>query len=485
MIKRLLSLGIAVALGAALVIPALAVENSTENFIRQKSYAGEFTDIIPETTFYDNATALYEYGLSAGKKDGSFGMKDPVTVGQIVIFAGRIRSLYAVGDSEAGAAGFQQEGQAAFEPYLAYLQENGVLNRELDGRYKLAATRGQVAYVLARTLPQSALPLVNQKLVDQGYKSHRYLSDVTEENPYQQEILTLYKAGVTVGSDARGSFKPDRTITRGAVAAMLTRMIDPNLRLVPDWDLSIAVTVDTAANATWGSLITGNTTYVPDPVTNTEIIQDVAYMLSREESILSLHYETTISTDFVSQVMNLAMDEVKSYCEQMYNSVECSYETNTGEVTMSFYTLATGLNVQPYRDFTLKAAAAVHDRLWEDGVVTAGMSEKEKAWAYYKWICDNCTYDKTAGDDSLSHIAYSLFKNNIAVCDGYTGAYNLLLKLEGIQCYGLSNDNHIWTVAELDGTEYHIDSTWGDGVDMMNNAYFAMTPKQSWQYHSW
>ena len=62
------------------------------------------------------------------------------------------------------------------------------------------------------------------------------------------------------------------------------------------------------------------------------------------------------------------------------------------------------------------------------------MSDYEKARVYFTWICDNCVYDYSAGDSSLSHIAYSLFHNGTAVCDGYTGAYNLLLKLEGIDC---------------------------------------------------
>ena len=65
------------------------------------------------------------------------------------------------------------------------------------------------------------------------------------------------------------------------------------------------------------------------------------------------------------------------------------------------------------------------------------MTEMEKARTYYKWICDNCVYDTDAKDDSISHIAYALFRNGRAVCDGYSGAYNLLLKLEGIECYAL------------------------------------------------
>ena len=92
-------------------------------------------------------------------------------------------------------------------------------------------------------------------------------------------------------------------------------------------------------------------------------------------------------------------------------------------------------------------AIAVHDALWESGEITTSMSDYEKARVYFTWICDNCVYDYTAGDSSLSHIAYSLFENGTAVCDGYTGAYNLLLKLEGIDCTALSNNSHIWTVA--------------------------------------
>ena len=65
------------------------------------------------------------------------------------------------------------------------------------------------------------------------------------------------------------------------------------------------------------------------------------------------------------------------------------------------------------------------------------------------------------------------------MCDGYTGAYNMLLKLEGIDCTALSNSSHIWTVATLDGTQVHIDTTWGDSGPTPDYTYFAMTPEVS------
>ena len=131
--KRAAALALAAVLGAALCVPGAAAENSAKNFVRFKTYSGEFSDVAPGSVFYENAAALYEYGLSVGKGDGTFGLREPMTVGQIVIFAARIRSLYAAGDPEAGAAAFSAEGQAAYAPYLAYLQSEGVLSGELDG----------------------------------------------------------------------------------------------------------------------------------------------------------------------------------------------------------------------------------------------------------------------------------------------------------------------------------------------------------------
>ena len=113
------------------------------------------------------------------------------------------------------------------------------------------------------------------------------------------------------------------------------------------------------------------------------------------------------------------------------------------------------------------------------------MTQKEIARVYFEWICRNCVYDDGADPYSLSHIAYSLFHSGTAVCDGYTGAYNLLLNLEGISCWTQSNTNHIWTVAELDGTVCHIDTTWGDSSSAVQYQYFAMTPSQSWSVHRW
>ena len=477
--KRVFSLLLAFAL--LLSVPALAASDSTENFVRTRTYSGQFSDLSPASTFYDNVAALYEYGLSVGKTNGTFGLQDSVTVGQVVIFSARIRSLYRTGDAEQGAANYRADGMETYQPYLLYLQAEGVLGDELDGTYFSAATRATVAHVLAGTLPAAALPAVNTDLVTQAYATRKFISDVTDHTAYYQDILALYNDGVCQGSDARGSYYPGAAISRGALSAMLTRMVDASLRVTPNWDLTAAYS---AEGTTWGSLIFDSSGYIADP-TVSEIGQDVAYMLASGTNILTLQYDYSVSMTVANQLMQSALSAVKSDCEQCYNAVTCSMD-DPQTVTLTF-SCASCSNDQlaAYRTYTLAAAIAVHDSLWKSGQITPDMTQYEKAKVYYGWICRNCSYDYSAGDTSLSHIAYAVFKNGTAVCDGYTGAYDLLLKLEGIDCYALSNDDHIWTVATLDGTSYHIDTTWGDSGSTPDYTFFAMTAAKSWNYHRW
>ena len=477
--KRIFAMALAMAL--ALTVPAAAAQDSVDNFVRSRTYTGQFPDLTTDSTFYGNVTALYEYGLTMGKADGTFGLVDSLTVGQVVIFAGRIRSLYRTGDAEAGPNAHRGGvGEATALRYLRYLQAEGVLGSEFDQLLYTAATRAQVAHVLAGTLPEEALPPIHQDLVTQAYASRRFITDVTEYTPYYQDILELYRTGVAAGSDASGSYLPDQPITRGAAAAMLTRMVDPELRVTPGWDLGEEAW--SAQGATMGDLVPLGT-YIAAPSTQAELDESIRYMLSSNQNTLTLQYPS-LSVVSARRVMEAALAAVKTYCEQCYNTVNCSF-TASGTITLTFSAASAGDQILSYRDAAMEAAIAVHDSLWEDGTITPSMTDYEKARVYFTWICDNCVYDYSAGDSSLSHIAYNLFENGTAVCDGYTGAYNLLLKLEGIDCTALSNSSHIWTVATLDGTEYHIDTTWGDSGPAPNYSYFAMTPQESWQHHSW
>lgn len=465
------------ALALLLSIPAQAAQ--TAGFTRSRTYDGAFSDLTADSPFYDNVAALYEYGLANGKGDGTFGPEDTITVGQAVIFAGRVRSLYRTGQPEA-ALTCRQEGAPAALAYLRYLQAEEVLEadfaRDAAALYE-PATRAQVAHILAGVLPEEALPPVHRELVDAARATGRFVPDVDGSTPYFEDILDLYRKGVSVGSGAYGAFRPGEFITRGAAAAMITRLADPDLRVRPQWDLT---NPNSAAGTTLADLVEPGA-YSVSPANTEELEGSLRYMLSQGNSQIVFCYPT-VSEAEARQIMNQALAFMKTLCEQGYNEIRCT--RGAGLLTLSFGAAGAGSRTEEYRTAAMEAAIAVHDRLWAEGVLRSDMTELEKARVYYGWICGNCTYDYQAGDDSLSHIPYNLFASQTAVCDGYTGAYNLFLKLEGIACSTVIQGDHIWTAATLDGAEYHIDTTWGDSGSEVSYDYFAMTPRQSQRVHA-
>ena len=332
-----------------LSVPALAAESGTENLVRSKTYTGQFSDLPEDHTFYKNVAALYEYGLSVGQADGTFGLTAPMTVGQTVIFAGRIRSLYRTGDPEAGPAAFaaaavsQKDARRVYAPYLWYLQSEGVLDKALDDCLTQPATRAQMAHVLANLLPEEALPLINDSLVTQGYASRRRITDVTEYTPYYQDILKLYRCGVSIGSDTAGSFFPDAPITRGAAAAMLTRIVDPALRLTPDWNLTDLFSAEGAAYEDFVTI--GE--YIAAPATAADYDSDIRYMLAQGEHTLTVQNPAGFTIPAAQETLNAALLAVKRYCEQGYNNAACTYSP-AGTMTVKFSSIA-GDKTEEYR----------------------------------------------------------------------------------------------------------------------------------------
>ena len=452
-------------------------------FQRTLSYGGAFADVSVGSWYAPYAASVYEYGLMEGRSAGTFAPDGSITVAELLTLSARLHSTYENGGSAASFAR-SEAGENWFNPYLAYLEETGLLPFRLPD-YHVSATRAQMACIFAASLPQEWYDDRNAQLVTDAYLSRGFITDVDEYTPYQQEILWMYRQGILVGADDTGSFHPANSVTRAEVAALLTRMVEPELRLTPNWTI---FSYRSVADTTFSDLVRP-----PEQVSSAPAFDDadaidalVRQALAAGQDTVMLTYPRTLVNDDASSLVHAFMPCVKSYCEQMYNAVSChAYSTGRAYLTFSS-TVCSEAELTAYRAQTMARAIAVHDLLWETGMLSYGMSEYEIAQVYFAWLCENCRYDSTAAtDSSLSHTAYGALCSGVAVCDGYTGAYNLLLKLEGIDCTALFNDSHIWTVAVLDGTEYHIDVTWGDQYGFIDTSCFGMTAEQSRTKHAW
>ena len=452
-------------------------------FQRTLVYDAAFRDVSADVWYAPYAAAVYEYGLMEGRGAGTFSPDGSITVAELLTLSARLHSTYENGGSPAA---FERSAESAdwFAPYFAYLKDSELLPFELAD-YHVSATRAEMAAIFASSLPQEWYDDRNAQLVTDAYLSRGFITDVDDYTPYQQEILWMYRQGILVGADDSGSFLPTSTVTRAEIAALLTRMVEPELRLTPDWTI---LSYQSAAGATLSGLVAAPNSVSTAPAFDDSAAIDalVRQALASDKNTVSLSYSRTLTSDDASALVHAFMPCVKSYCEQMYNSVSCrAYSTGSATLTFSS-TACTDAQLAAYREETTARAIAVHDELWETGMLTPDMSEYEIAQVYFSWLCENCRYDNgKVANDSLSHTAYGALCAGVAVCDGYTGAYNLLLKLEGIDCTALFNDTHIWTVAVLDGTEYHIDVTWGDQYGVIDMSCFGMTAEQSRAKHAW
>ena len=264
------------------------------------------------------------------------------------------------------------------------------------------------------------------------------------------------------------------------MAAILPRLADPSLRSAPDWKLH------TAKGATLGGLIQGDPSFIAGPETAEELRSSILNTLRQGKNRLTLRFDRSLSDADIDWLLEESVTAVRLRPEQCYNGVSCSYSSGGRTVDLRF----TALDLSESEAAKLRAefladGIAVHDQLWASGKLREGMTEKERALVLFDWICANCAYDAGCDYDSRSHTGWSVFRKGLAVCDGYTAAYNLLLGLEGIDCRSQVNPDHMWTVAVLDGREYHIDVTWGDQSYGPDHSCFAMTERESYAMHAW
>lgn len=467
----------------ALLLPlALLLSIAAQAALLPRSlvYAGQFADVSDDAWYYPYVAASYEYGLINGRGEG-FAPDEPVTVAELLTLSARLHAAWA-GETIPVSPNAPEPWYA---PYAAYLAERALLPATLTVGSR-PATRAELAGIFALSLPESCYDDRNGALVASAHAGG-YISDVNARTPYAEDILWLYRQGLLAGMDATGRYEPDKTTTRAETAALVTRMVDPALRVTLDWALPA---YRSAAGTTLASLISPPETASGAPAFDDRAALDAAVrrMLAAGENTMELRYSHNVTQSEASALVRAFSELVKVYCEQMYNTAECVYYLNSGRVTVTF--TASGCKpdeLAKYRGETMAKAIVVHDELWESGQLHAGMSQYEIAQVYFRWLCEHCAYDhaNAYNDYSVSHIAYSALLRGKAVCDGYTGAYNLLLKLEGIDCFAQANADHIWTVAVLDGTTYHIDVTWGDQDGGVDWSYFGMTEAQARAAHDW
>ncbi len=108
-------------------------------------------------------------------------------------------------------------------------------------------------------------------------------------------------------------------------------------------------------------------------------------------------------------------------------------------------------------------------------------------------LINRCEYSAVGYLHAENHSAYGALCNRSAVCEGYAEAYQLLMDIAGIECIyvaGEANEPHAWNMLCIDGSYYHVDTTWDDplstdAVQRLLHDYFLISDTQMSQTHTW
>lgn len=180
------------------------------NFRRLRDYyPGVYADVPAGVWYESGVRTLYERGLAEG--GGKFAPQGRVTLGETVSMAVLIHRVYNGWSMPEGMSGLQ------------YALNTGIVTADQYDDYTAPATRRSFAAIMAKALPSEALRGIN--IVADGA-----IPDVPMSDPGAQGVYRLYRAGVLVGGDVRGTFYPNDLITRDTASVIVSRMVDSSLR---------------------------------------------------------------------------------------------------------------------------------------------------------------------------------------------------------------------------------------------------------------
>lgn len=172
---------------------------------------GIFSDVAPNDWYTPNVAMAYMLGLMVGNPDGTFNVNGSLSVAETISIAARIHSMY----NDLTIPNVDGEW---YQSAVDYALAAGIIDTPYEN-YNVPITRAEFAQILSRTLPADQLAAINA-IADGD------IPDVESD----EDIYMLYCAGVLRG-DTDGTFHPDATIRRCEVAAIVTRMVVPALRV--------------------------------------------------------------------------------------------------------------------------------------------------------------------------------------------------------------------------------------------------------------
>lgn len=214
--RKRLSLFFAIVLIVSMIIPVSAVSPSLSNFKKQTEYTG-FSDVPSLAWYAESVKTVCEYGLMKGTGNGKFNPNGYVTMAESVALMSRLHDIYNGGD------GAFEPSSPWFITYDNYAAAHGLDAFGFSGDSDFWGnhpTRELFINLVSQAIPMSEFQIIN---------------DICTTEPtgddFVDRLMRLFNAGVITGKSDGTGFDGGSAITRAEVATVLTRMIEPSLRI--------------------------------------------------------------------------------------------------------------------------------------------------------------------------------------------------------------------------------------------------------------
>lgn len=428
------------------------------------TYALDFHDVKETDWFYHDLIYMVEEGMVSGYEDGSFRPSNSVTVAEFATILCQF-------------SGFSHDNE---HPSSEHWAKNFV-----DTAYRYGWF---TEYPSDFSAPVSRLMVADSILSSLGIKAYdTYTMPFTDiSNPV---ATAVYDMGILVGSfDEFGNrlFSGDINIKRSELCTIICSTNDYLTDVYGKTDFRYRIPQVPSPDS---------------PTVSVEYFRDlILYMMIHNIS----DYELVFSNSTLASMETLNIYEkiftAFEYIRAKHHEYGCFYENIDIHAVQIGYTVSLNIlisdqnfshvDLNNYKNSFLYAMPTVVATLFADGLVRADMTDYEKAEKFYQWCATEFQYDLTF--QPLSFTGYGILQNKTGVCQGYVAVYNMLCLLSGIEVVGIEGDsngaNHIWSYANLDGTWYHIDPTWGDPTPdregYYNMNYFALTEEEIARDHT-
>lgn len=194
----------------------------SENFVAVNTYEDTTFSDVAETDWYqENVKDVYELGLMIGNDNSQFQPTKEMSLEEALTIACRMNSVYFGNEHQFTMT---EEHSKWYDPYVDYAtsEQNALDEALLDGLGKVGS-RAQVIGLFSSLMPKEAFPAINDITMDM-------IPGLSADDPYAEDILMFYRAGIIVGVDEKGTFNPEKPITRAEIAAIATRIADHSRR---------------------------------------------------------------------------------------------------------------------------------------------------------------------------------------------------------------------------------------------------------------